>query len=699
MRSYPIERVRNIGIMAHIDAGKTTTTERLLFYTGMTYKMGEVDEGTAVMDWMPQEQERGITITSAATTCYWRDHRVNIIDTPGHVDFTAEVERSLRVLDGAIAILCGVGGVEPQSETVWRQADKYRVPRIVFINKMDRIGADPERAVQQIRTRVAAKPLPIQIPVGREDGFRGVVDLIERKEYDWGRDILGTDYVVREVPDDLREEVEEKRQDMLEMLSETDDALMEKYLDGVEASVEEIKGAVRRGTLALKFVPVLYGASFRNKGVHPLLEAIVDYLPSPVDIPPVTGRHPRTEAAETRAASDEAPFSGLVFKIANDPFLGNLAYFRVYSGKAKVGQAIWNATKGEEEKLSRLLEMHANKRKEIKEVHAGDIAAMGSSKSISTGDTLCLKNHPIVLESIRFPEPVISATIEPKTKADHAKLATTLDKLTREDPTLKVAQDPMTGQTLLKGMGELHLEVIMDRLEREFGVRANLGKPQVAYKETIQAPAEGEGKYVRQAGGKGLFGHCVLALEPAARGRGFEFADRTRGGVIPREFISDVENGIREAMEAGIVAGYPVTDLRAALVDGSYQEVDSTAVAYKIAASLAFREAAAKASPVLLEPVMKLEVVTPDEYLGDLVGDLNARRGKIEGLEMRSGSRVIKAQVPLAEMFGYATAMRTQSQGRGVFTMEFAQYDRVPAAVQEVIVARVEGRIPFRGQS
>jgi elongation factor G len=486
---------------------------------------------------------------------------------------------------------------------------------------------------------------------------------------------------------------------MLETLSETDDVLMEKYLDGVEASVEEIKGVVRRGTLGLKFVPVLYGASFRNKGVHPLLEAIVDYLPSPVDIPPVTGRHPRTDAVETRAASDEAPFSGLVFKIANDPFLGNLAYFRVYSGKAKVGQAIWNATKGEEDKLSRLLEMHANKRKEVREIYAGDIAAMGSSKNISTGDTLCLKNHPIVLESIRFPEPVISATIEPKTKADHAKLAMTLDKLTREDPTLKIALDPMTGQTLLKGMGELHLEVVMDRLEREFGVRANLGKPQVAYKETILGSAEGEGKYARQAGNRGLFGHCVIALEPLPRGRGFEFVDRTRGGVVPREFVSDIENGVQEAMEAGVVAGYPMTDLRAALIGGSYHEVDSTPVAYKIAASLAFREAAAKAGPVLLEPVMKLEVVTPDEYLGDLVGDLNARRGKIEGMEMRSGSRVIKALAPLAEMFGYATAVRTQSQGRGVFTMEFSQYDRTPAAVQEAIVARVEGRIPHRGQS
>jgi elongation factor G len=696
MRSYPIERVRNIGIMAHIDAGKTTTTERLLFYTGMTYKMGEVDDGTAVMDWMVQEQERGITITSAATTCAWRDHRINIIDTPGHVDFTAEVERSLRVLDGAIAILCGVGGVEPQSETVWRQADKYRVPRIVFINKMDRIGADPERAVLMLRTRVAAKPLPIQIPLGREDGFRGVVDLIDRKVYDWGRDILATDYTVGEVAEEDRAEVERKRQDMLEMLSEHDDGLMQKYVDGVDVPAAEVRTAVRRATLALEVVPVLYGASFRNKGVQPLLDAIVDYLPSPADIRPVVGHHPKTQAAETRPASDEAPFSGLVFKIANDPFLGNLAYFRVYSGKAKLGQAVYNSTKGEEEKLSRLLEMHANKRKEIKEVRAGDIAAMGSTKAISTGDTLCLKSHPIVLESIRFPEPVIAATIEPKTKADHPKLAMTLAKLTREDPTLKVTQDPMTGQTLLRGMGELHLEIVMDRMEREFGVRANLGKPQVAYKETIQTAAAGEGKYIRQAGGKGLYGHCVLAIEPLVRGRGFEFVDKTRGGVIPREFIGDVENGVREALEAGVVAGYPVTDLRVALTGGSTHDVDATPVAYKIAATLAFREAAKKASPVLLEPLMKLEIVAPDDYLGDIVGDINARRGKIEGMEMRSGSRVVAIHVPLAEMFGYATTLRTLTQGRGVFTMEFARYEKAPAGVQEEIVARIEGRVPFR---
>ncbi|HVP91259.1 MAG TPA: elongation factor G [Terriglobales bacterium] len=698
MRSYPIERVRNIGIMAHIDAGKTTTTERILYYTGMTYKMGEVDDGTAVMDWMIQEQERGITITSAATTCTWKDHRINIIDTPGHVDFTAEVERSLRVLDGAIAILCGVGGVEPQSETVWRQADKYRVPRIVFINKMDRVGADPERAIEQLRARVAAKPLPVQLPLGREDGFRGVIDLIEEKEIDWGRAIQATDFVVRDVSEEFREDVRRKRQEMIEILSETDDALMQKYVDGVEVTAPEIKAAVRRGTIGLRFVPVLYGASFRNKGVHPLLDAVVDYLPSPVDIPPVEGRHPRTGAAESRPASDDAPFSGLVFKIMSDPFLGSLAYFRVYSGKAKLGQAVHNSTKEEDVKLSRLFEVHANKKTELKEIAAGDIAALALTKKVDTGDTLCLKNHPIVLETIRFPEPVVSATIEPKSKSAHAKLDASLAKLRQEDPTVLIEQDRMTGQTLLRGMGELHLEILMDRLEREFGVQANLGKPQVAYKETVQAPAEGEAKYARPIGGKEVFGHCVLRVEPLGRGCGVEFADATRGGAIPREFLGDIENGVREAIEGGLVAGYPVTDVKVTLTGGSYRESESTPLAYKVAASLAFREAARKAGPVLLEPVMRLEVACPDEYLGDVVGDINARRGKVEAMEMRSGSRVIRIQVPLAEMFGYATVLRTLTQGRGVFSMEFSQYERTPAQVQSEIVARIEGRGPSRDQ-
>ncbi|MDH7512417.1 MAG: elongation factor G [Clostridiales bacterium] len=694
MRSYPIEKVRNIGIMAHIDAGKTTTTERILFYTGITYKMGEVDEGTAVMDWMVQEQERGITITSAATTCYWNNHRINIIDTPGHVDFTAEVERSLRVLDGAIIILCGVGGVEPQTETVWRQADRYRVPRIVYINKMDRVGVDPEAVVKQVQRRLNAKPLVIQIPVGREENFRGVIDLVEMREIDWSSDLLGTQVEVREISSEHAAEARHKRNEMLELLSDLDDSLMEKYLSGAEISVSEIKGAVRKGTLSLRVVPVLFGASFRNKGVHPLLDAIVDYLPSPADIPAVVGHHPRTLAVETRKASDAEPFSALIFKIMTDSFLGSLAYFRVYSGKTKIGSVIYNATKDEEERISRLLEMHANKRKDIKEVYAGDIAALISSKNLSTGDTLCWRNHPIILESIKFPEPVISATIEPKTKVEHAKLATALEKLEREDPTFKVSPDSQTGQTLVYGMGELHLEILMDRLRREFGVQAHLGRPQVAYKETILQTSEGEGKYIRQTGGRGQYGHCRITIEPLQREGGFVFIDETRGGIIPREFISSVRDGVREAMETGILAGFPVVDIKVTLVDGSYHEVDSTPIAYKIAGMLAFREAAKKASPVLLEPLMQLEVVTPDDYLGGIVGDLNARRGKIEGLEMRGGSRVIKALVPLGEMFGYATVLRTLTQGRGVFSMEIWRYEQVPAQVAEEIVARIEGRIP-----
>ena len=694
MRSHPIERVRNIGIMAHIDAGKTTTTERILFYTGITYKIGEVDEGTAVMDWMVQEQERGITITSAATTCSWSGCRINIIDTPGHIDFTAEVERSLRVLDGAIIILCGVGGVEPQSEAVWRQADRYGVPRIVYVNKMDRIGVDPERAVEEMRTKLNVRPLPVQIPLGREDAFRGVVDLVRMKELDWGSDLMGTTHEVKEIPGERREEAVRRRMEIVEALSETDDHIMEKYVSGVEPTEEELISAIRGATISLKVVPVLYGASFRNKGIHPLLDAIVDYLPSPADIPPVIGYHPRTRAVESRKASDTEPFSALVFKIMSDPFVGSLAFFRVYSGKAKVGMPVYNSTKNEEERVSRLLEMHANKRKDLKDVYAGDIAALASVKNFSTGDTLCVKNHPIVLESISFPEPVITATIEPKTRVEHVKLAAALQKLTREDPTFKVIQDPNTGQTLVYGMGELHLEIIMDRINREYGVQAYLGKPQVAYKETILARAEGEGKYIRQTGGRGQYGHCRIILEPNEYGRGFEFIDKTRGGAIPREFISSVKDGIGEAMETGIVAGFPMMDVRATLVDGSYHEVDSTPIAYKIAGSLAFKEAALKASPVLLEPIMKLEVVTPDDYLGNVVGDVNSRRGRIEGMEMKGGSRIVKSQVPLAEMFGYATILRTLTQGRGVFTMEFYRYEQVPSQVAQEIVARIEGRIP-----
>jgi elongation factor G len=694
MRSCPIERVRNIGIMAHIDAGKTTTTERILFYTGITYKMGEVDEGTAVMDWMVQEQERGITITSAATTCYWRDHRVNFIDTPGHVDFTAEVERSLRVLDGAIVILCGVGCVEPQTETVWRQADRYRVPRIVYINKMDRVGADPETAVKQIRARLNARPLVIQTPLGREETFRGVIDLVEMKEIDWGSDLLGTNFEVREISNEHKEEAKARRNEMIEILSDGNDALMEKYLSGAEISAPEIRRAIREGTISLQFVPVLMGASFRNKGVHPLLDAIVDFLPSPQDIPPVVGHHPRTLEPETRRASDAEPFSALVFKIMTDPFIGSLAYFRVYSGKAKIGSVLYNSNKDEEERVSRLLEMHANKRKELKEVYAGDIAALASMKNLSTGDTLCLRSQPVILESIKFPDPVITATIEPRAKVEHAKLAGALKKLTREDPTFKVAQDPQTGQTLVYGMGELHLEIIMDRLGREFGVQAHFGKPQVAYKETLLQPAKGEGQYIRQTGGRGQYGHCRITVQPLERGKGFVFGDETRGGAIPREFVSSVRDGVREAMEVGVLAGFPLVDVKVTLIDGSWHEVDSTPLAFKIAGSLAFRDAAAAAKPVLLEPLMQLEVVTPDDYLGGIVGDLNARRGKIEGMELRGGSRVIKGLVPLAEMFGYATVLRTLTQGRGVFSMEFFRYEIAPPQVAEEIIARIEGRIP-----
>jgi elongation factor G len=656
--------------------------------------MGEVDEGTAVMDWMALEQERGITITSAATTCYWEDHRINIIDTPGHVDFTAEVERSLRVLDGAIVILCGVGGVEPQSETVWRQADRYKVPRIVYINKMDRVGVDPEKAIEQMRTRIAANPLVIQIPLGREEKFRGVIDLVEMKEIDWGDGLLGTEFEVRDISDEYKSEAQEKRNGMIEQLSDMDDLLMEKYVDGAEIQPEEIKRVIRKATNSLQLVPVIFGASFKNKGVHPLLDAVLDYLPSPQDIPPVKGHHPRTFNIETRGASDDEPFSALVFKITNDPHVGSLSFIRVYSGKAKVGSSVYNATKEEEERIARLLEMHSNKRKDIKEVYAGDIVALGSMKNLSTGDTLCLRNHPLILEQIRFPEPVISAYIEPKSKTEHLKLAESLAKFTREDPTFKIMQDPMTGQTLVYGMGELHLEVLMDRMEREFGVRANLGKPQVAYKETITALSEGESKYVRQTGGRGQYGHCKVTVEPLKRGAGFEFVDDTKRGVIPKEFIPSVEKGVKEAMETGVIAGFPVTDVKVTLIDGSFHEVDSSSIAFKISGSLAFKDAVSKGKPILLEPIMSLEVVSPDEYLGDIVGDINARRGKIEEMEMRGGSRVLKARVPLEEMFGYATTLRTLTQGRGVFSMEFFRYDAIPSPIMEEIIARVEGRIP-----
>jgi elongation factor G len=693
-RRYPIERVRNIGIMAHIDAGKTTTTERILFYTGITHKIGEVDEGTAVMDWMAQEQERGITITSAATTCYWKNHQINIIDTPGHVDFTVEVERSLRVLDGAIIILCGVGGVEAQSETVWRQADRYRIPRIAYINKMDRIGVNPEKAIEEMKKKLGTKPLVTQIPLGREECFRGVIDLVEMKEIDWGEDLLGTKFEVREISDEYRQEAEIKRGEMLELLSDADDELMENYLEGAKISHENIKRVIRKGTLSLQFVPVFHGASFRNKGVHPLLDAVVDYLPAPVDVPSVKGHHPRTFDVEERKASDDAPFSALVFKIMNDPYAGTLSFIRVYSGKTKLGASVYNAKKEEEERITRLLEMHSNKRKEIKEIYSGDIAALGAMKNLSTGDTLCTRVHPVVFEPPVFPEPVVSAYIEPRSRTEHTKLSEVLNKLTREDPTFQVKQDPLTGQTLVYGMGELHLEILMDRMAREFGVKAKIGKPQVAYRETITEIAEGEGKYIRQAGGRGQYGHCKIIIEPLKKNEAFEFLDKTKESAVPREYIPSVENGIREAMEVGILAGFPISGLRAILVDGSSHDVDSSSIAFKIAGSLAFKDAASKASPILLEPVMSLVVISPDEYLGDIVSDTRARRGKIEEMDMRGGSRVIKAYVPLAEMFGYATTLRTLTQGRGVFSMEFFQFEPAPPMVTEEIIARIEGRIP-----
>jgi len=692
-RKLPIERVRNIGIMAHIDAGKTTTTERILFYTGITYKIGEVDEGTAVMDWMAQEQERGITITSAATTSSWKEHRINIIDTPGHVDFTVEVERSLRVLDGAIVILCAVGGVEAQSETVWRQADSYNVPRIIYINKMDRIGADPEKAVAEAKEVLGANPLVLQLPLWKNEEFRGIIDLIDEKEIDWGEDILGMQFETREISEENREIAEKKRMEMLEQLSDIDETLMEKYIDEADISANDIRRAIRKGTLELKIVPTLMGASFKNKGVHPLLDAIVDYLPSPGDKPPVKGHHPRSGDEESRQALDEEPFSGLVFKIMNDPYVGSLSFLRLYSGKLKAGSSVFNSNKGTDERVTRLLEMHSNKRKDVEEVFAGDIVALGAMKDMTTGDTLCARNHPIVLESINFPEPVVSAHIEPKSRSEHNKLAEALSKLEKEDPTFKVTKDSMTGQNLVWGMGELHLEVLIDRMQREFGVRANLGRPQVAYKETITAPARGEGKYMRAAGGRNQYGHCVIEIEPLTEGKVFEFEDRTKSGLVPKEFIPQVHAGIQEAMETGILAGFPVTGVKAVLVDASWNEDDSTAIAFKIAGTLAFRDAAHKANPVLLEPIMNLVVVSPEEYMGEIVGDINARRGKIEAIDASSSSRIIKVHVPLSEMFGYATALRTLSQGRGVFSMEFQKFAPAPPPVMNTVIARIEGRI------
>jgi translation elongation factor EF-G len=685
-REVPIERTRNIGIMAHIDAGKTTTTERILFYTGRVHKMGEVHEGAATMDWMVQEKERGITITSAATTCFWRDHRINIIDTPGHVDFTVEVERSLRVLDGAVAIFCAVSGVEPQSETVWRQADKYHVPRIAYVNKMDRVGADFLNVIQMMKDRLGANPVAIQLPIGAEDSFRGMVDLIRNRAIIYVDD-LGTRSDETEIPAEMADQVAEFREKLIEAIVEHDEALMEKYFEGEELTVDELKRGLRKACLAGELIPVLCGSSFKNKGVQPLLDAIVDYLPSPADLPPVRGTHPDTGEEQVRELNDEAPFAALAFKIAADPFVGKLTFFRVYSGVLKSGSYVFNSSTGQKERIGRILFMHANHREEREEVHSGDIAAAVGLKATSTGDTLCAESHPILLEKLEFPDPVIDQAIEPKTKADQDKLALALQRLAEEDPTFQVRMDEETGQTIIRGMGELHLEIIVDRLLREFKVEANVGKPQVAYRETIRKAVKQEGKFIRQTGGRGQYGHVWLEVEPNEPGGGFVFINKIVGGVVPKEYIPAVEAGIKEAMESGVLAGYPMIDVKVTLFDGSYHEVDSSEMAFKIAASIGFKEAARKADPVLLEPIMKVEVVTPEDFMGDVVGDLNARRGRIEGMERRANAQVIRALVPLASMFGYATDLRSLTQGRAVYTMHFSHYEEVPANIAQELVS------------
>ncbi len=691
-RLVSLERTRNIGIMAHIDAGKTTTTERILYYTGITHRLGEVHEGTATMDWMEQEQERGITITSAATTCFWKEHRVNIIDTPGHVDFTAEVERSLRVLDGAVGIFGSVEGVEPQSETVWRQADKYRVPRIGFVNKMDRVGANFPRVLEMMRSRLNTVPVAVQIPLGKEDEFRGIIDLVAKKAFIFKDDSLGADFNVEEIPAEYEAEAVAYRDQMIEAASEADDGLMEKYLEGEPVTEEDLRGALRKGTIGLQFVPVLCGAAFKNKGIQQLLDAIVAYLPSPLDVPPVTGVVGEGETPPVRRASDAEPFSGLIFKIMTDPFVGHLAFFRVYSGKLQAGSGIYNSTRDSVERVGRLLRMHANKREEIKEVYSGDIAAAVGLKNVSTGDTICDRQHPVVLEAIEFPAPVISVAVEPKTKSDQEKLGLSLDKLMREDPTFTVHTDPDTGQTILSGMGELHLEILVDRMIREFGVGANIGKPQVAYRETIRQRAEAEGKFVRQTGGRGQYGHVRIILEPAAAGSGFEFVNEIVGGAIPREYISPVENGVREALTSGVLAGYEMVDVKVTLTDGSYHEVDSSEMAFKIAGSMALKDAAKRARPVLLEPMMRVEVVVPEEHMGSVTGDLHSRRGRVEAAENRLGSTVIQCKVPLSEMFGYSTDLRSMTQGRATHSMHFSHYDEAPKTVSEEVITKMRGR-------
>ncbi len=691
-RTVSLEKTRNIGIMAHIDAGKTTTTERILYYTGINYKIGEVHEGTATMDWMVQEQERGITITSAATTCHWRDHRINIIDTPGHVDFTIEVERSLRVLDGAVAVFCSVGGVEPQTETVWRQADKYGVPRLAFVNKMDRLGADFFRVVKMIEDRLGARPVVTQLPIGAEDKFSGVVDLVTMKAVIWEDESLGAKFHEAPVPSILKQEAEAYREKLIEAAADCDEAIMMKYLDGKEINETELRAAIRSGTLSLKIVPILCGSAFRNKGVQPMLDAVVDYLPSPLDIPSVKGVEPGTTTVAERPAKDDAAFSALAFKIMTDPFVGTLTFFRVYSGTLNSGASVYNSTRGKRERIGRLLKMHANKREEIKEVCAGDIAAAVGLKTATTGDTLCDEEKPIVLESIDFPDPVISIAIEPKSKADQEKLGLSLQKLATEDPSFKVRTDEETGQTIISGMGELHLEIIVDRLLREFNVSANVGKPQVAYKETVRKKVEQQGRFVRQTGGRGQYGDVWITLEPQQPGGGFEFVDAIKGGAIPREYIPAVEKGIKEATENGALAGYPVVDVKVTLFDGSYHDVDSSEIAFKIAGSMAFKQAVRKANPVLLEPIMAVEVVVPEEFMGDVIGDISSRRGKVLGMDTRPAAQAIDARVPLAQMFGYATDLRSMTQGRATYTMQFSHYEPVPAAVAEGIIAKFDGK-------
>ncbi|MCE5284397.1 MAG: elongation factor G [Pelosinus sp.] len=689
-RKFPLEKTRNIGIMAHIDAGKTTTTERILFYTGRVHKIGEVHDGAATMDWMVQEQERGITITSAATTCQWQGHRVNIIDTPGHVDFTVEVERSLRVLDGSVAVFCAKGGVEPQSETVWRQADKYGVPRMAYVNKMDTVGADFYRVVDMMKTRLGAHPVPIQLPIGCEDTFKGIIDLLEMKAIVYTDD-LGKTSESTEIPEELQEQAELYHQNMLDAVAESDDDLMMKYLEGEELTIEEIKQAIRRATIACKMTPVLCGSSYKNKGVQPLLDAVIDFMPAPTDIPAIKGTNPETGEDDERAANDELPFSALAFKIMADPYVGKLAFFRVYSGTLTSGSYVYNSTKNKKERIGRILQMHANHREEIEQVYTGDIAAAVGLKDTTTGDTLCDEKNEIVLESMVFPEPVISVAVEPKTKADQEKMGIALQRLAEEDPTFRVNTDQETGQTIISGVGELHLEIIVDRMLREFKVDCTVGKPQVAYRETIRKQVKAEGKFVRQSGGRGQYGHCLLELIPQEPGEGFVFENKVVGGAIPKEYIGPIEAGIKEAMLNGVVAGYPMVDIKAIVYDGSYHDVDSSEMAFKIAGSMGFKAGANKATPVLLEPYMKVEVVVPEEYMGDVIGDLNSRRGRIEGMEARFGSQTIKAFVPLAEMFGYVTDLRSKTQGRGNYSMTFDHYEDVPKSVAEAIITKVKG--------